>query len=376
VPVGGAGQVYGESVAALGLNDSVAGSDTSSEAGGDTETSGENGLASGNVASPQAMPVVQSFATAVSGVGGKNSALATNESDVDSGGDIDTTGDSGFLSGNLADVPAGAVAQPFGDAVSAVGSSSHATGVNETDGVVGGTSTTSGSGLGSLSGLDATVPAEANAPIYNVPVEVLAQAITESTNTSDIQVGEGEPPIIFPISGGIAPTEVPSFTRARTMSKDPVQGTFSGVLGGFAAGTTGVPGQSQVGDANDLVSQGVLPVPAPETLPAPNGRAATVTPMDTAALGGVLGGLGLPVNVFGAAAGQRDVPQTPVMPVMPAMPTDVTTLLPVIPGAPVGADLPVLQAPGVPQVSPRADGSTLDSTRAALANLFTTHPIA
>jgi trimeric autotransporter adhesin len=409
VPVGGAGQVYGESVAALGLNDTVAGSETNSTAGGDTETSGESGLISGNVASPQAMPVAQSFATAVSGVGGKNAALASNSSDVQSGGDIDTTGDSGFLSGNLADVPAGAVAQPFGDAVSAVSSSSHATGVGETDGTVGGTSTTSGSGLGSLSGMDATVPVAANAPVYDVPVEVLAQAIAEGTNTSDIQVGEGGPQINLPVSGGIAPTEVPSLMRgARTMSNDPVQGMFSGVLGGFTGGLAGVPGQSQVADVNDLVSQGVLAVPA--------GRAASTTPLD-----GVLGGHGLPVNLFGALPAQRDVPQTPatpefghmlsplsavqpsgfggfgrsdmesplayapvigdltdvttIMPALPAGPADVTTVLPVIPGAPVAADLPMVQGPSVPSVSPRAEGSTLDSTRAALANLFTTHPI-
>lgn len=402
VPVGGAGQVYGESVAALGLNDSVAGSETTSEAGGDTETSGANGLISGNVASPQAMPVAQSFATAVSGVGGKNSALGSNMSDIESGGDIDTTGDSGFLSGNLVDVPAAAVAQPFADAVSAVGSSSHAVGAGETEGEVGGTSTTSGSGLGSLSGMDVTLPLGANAPVYDVPVEVIAQAIAEGANSSDIEVGEGEPQINLPVSGGIAPTEVPSFMRgARTMSNDPVQGTFSGVLGGFAAGMTGVPGQPQVSDMNDLVSNGVLA--QPEILPAPAARTASVTPLD-----GVLGGQGLPVNLFGAV--QRDVPQTPdfghmlsplsavqpasfggfgrsasplayapvvgdladVTTVMPALPADVTTLLPVIPAAPVDANLPMVQD----AVSPRMEGSTLDSTRAALANLFTTHPIA
>ena len=411
VPVGGAGQVYGETVAALGLNDTVAGSMTDSQAGGDTETSGESGLISGNVVSPQAMPIAQSFAAAVSGVGGKNNALGSNESDVTSGGDIDTTGDSGFLSGNLADVPAAAVAQPFGDAVSAVASSSHTTAVGDTDGAVGGTSTTSGAGLGSLSGMDATVPVAANAPIYDVPVEVLAQALTESTNTSAIQVGEGEPQVNLPVSGGIAPTEVPSLMRARSMSADPMQGSFSGVLDGFASGMTGMPGQSQVAGVNDFVSRGVLAVPGqPEILPAPTGRAATPAPMDLA-MGDVLGGFGLPVNVFGAMTGRNDVPRTPdlgqvlsplsaiqpanfggfgrsdsplagapvvgdltdVTTVMPAVPTDATTVLPVIPGAPVDANLPLVQAPAVPEVAPRV--STLDSTRAALANLFTTHPI-
>jgi hypothetical protein len=135
-PAGGAGQVYGETVAALGHNDSLADSVTSTDAGGDTDTSGESGVIAGNVVSPQALPAAQSQAVAASGVGGVNSTEATNETDATSGGDIDTNGDSGFLSGNLADVPAAAVAQPFGDAVSAVGSESDASGFGDTQGAV------------------------------------------------------------------------------------------------------------------------------------------------------------------------------------------------------------------------------------------------
>jgi trimeric autotransporter adhesin len=404
VPAGGAAQLFGESVASLGHNKGLSGSMTNSEAGGDTATSGESGLASGNVASPQAMPVVQSFAAAVSGVGGVNQTTATNESDNESGGDIDTNGDSGFISGNLVDVPAGAVVQPFGDAVSAVSSRSKASGLSETEGDVGGTSTTSGSGLGSLSGLDATVPVAANIPVYDVPVEVLAQAIADSSNASAIEVGEGGPQINLPVSGGIAPTEVPSFIRgARAMSDDPVQGMFSGVLTGFANGMTGAPGQPQVSGVSSLVNEGVLAqTPA---VPVPTGR--TETP-------GVFQGEGLPINVFGApvVGDQHDLPQTPAAPDFghmlspltavqpshfgsfgrsnPAAPVegapfvgdlaDITTVLPAVSGAglPVSANLPLVQQlPGVqvPGVGSRSEGSSLDSTRAALANLFTTHPI-
>jgi hypothetical protein len=425
VPAGGAGQAYGESVAALGTNQGLAGSVTDTEAGGDTETSGEGGTVSGNVVSPQAMPVAQSFAAVVSGVGGNNSSTATNQTDAESGGDIDTNGDSGFLSGNLADVPAGAVAQPFGDAVSAVGSKSKATGLSETEGEVGGTSTTSGNGLGSLSGLDVTFPVGANAPVYDVPVEVLAEAMTQSANNSDLQVGEGEPQINLPISGGIAPTEVPSFMRgARSMSDDPVQGVFSGVLSGFASGMTGMPAQDEVTDLSDLVGQDLL-AEQPATLPAPAARAEAGDPV-TGLLGGLLGGA-LGGNLLGdhvggnlLGGGQRDLPEAPAAPdfsqmlsplstvnpsqfggfgartdesplsyapvfgnlsdvttILPALPVpaEITTLLPVIPAAPVSADVPVAQLPGVGEVSPRTNESTLDSTRAALANLFTTHPI-
>jgi hypothetical protein len=59
---------------------------------------------------------------------------------------------------------------------------------------------------------------------------------------------------------------------------------------------------------------------------------------------------------------------TAIIPVFPPFSgvdnmTDITTVLPVIPAAPGVSEVPV---PG---------GSSLDSTRAALANLFSTHPI-
>jgi trimeric autotransporter adhesin len=388
-PIGGAGQVWGETVAALGKNDSLAGSVTESEAGGDTETTGEGGVISGNVVSPQALPVAQSLAAAASGVGGMNTTTATNQTDADSGGDIDTNGDSGFISGNLVDVPAGAQAQPFGDAVSAVGSSSYAQGLSETNSEVGGSSNTSGSGLGSLSGMDATVPVGADVPVYDVPVEVLAQAMTESADSGTMQVGEGEPQINLPVSGGLESTEVPSFMRgARTMpSDDPVQGMFSGVLGGFASGMTGVPGQEHVSDLSSLVSEGVLAEQPAETLPAPASRtdvpAAPVTPD--------FGHMVSPLSAiqpaeFGGFGRSNEVSPLEYAPVFGDL-TDVTTLipvlgdadvtqvLPVIPGgAPVSANLPVLQQPA-PAVGPRTNESSLDSTRAALANLFVTHPI-
>jgi hypothetical protein len=408
VPAGGAAQGYGESVAALGVNDALAGSVTNTEAGGDTETSGQGGTASGNVVSPQAMPVAQSFAAVASGVGGNNSSTATNQTDAESGGDIDTNGDAGFLSGNLVDVPAAAVAQPFGDAVSAIGSKSTATGLSETEGEVGGSSNTSGNGLSSLSGLDATFPVGANAPVYDVPVEVIAEAMTQSANNSDIEVGEGGSQINLPISGGIAPTEVPTFMRgARSMSDDPATGVFSGVLSGFATGMTGMPGQDEVTDLSDLVSQ--------DLLAASTARTETDGPVDL--VGGLLGG-----HVGGNLldGGQRDLPEAPAAPefgqmlsplstihpsefggfgartdesplsyapvfgnltdvttILPALPVpaEVTTLLPVIPAAPVNADVPMAQLPGVGEVGPRTNESSLDSTRAALANLFTTHPI-
>ncbi|MGB3437139.1 MAG: chaplin family protein [Actinophytocola sp.] len=378
-PVAGAGQVYGESVSALGLNESLADSQTATSAGGGTETSGECGLISGNVASPQALPVAQSFAAVASAVGGAGSSSSTNETFAESGGDIDTTGDAGFLSGNLVDVPAAAPVQPFGDAVAAVASHAYAEGVSETQGEVGGKSTTSGE-MGSLSGLDATLPAAVNAPVYDVPVEILAEAVAESTHTGDLRVGEGEPQVNLPISGGMSPTELPSVHTQRSMPApaDDFRGAFTGVLPGFAGGMTGLPGHGQFTDmaANGGLSQ------EPRILPAPASRA-DVNPLGGGLGGDPLSGLlsGLPVNsLFG------NLPTSGLPVGVPAQ-RDLTPELPLAGQtlAPGLGDIPLVQAPSigtlpVPGVSevaaPELGGSSLESTRAALANLFNIPTIA
>jgi hypothetical protein len=335
-PVAGAAQVYGESLAALGFNRSLAGSQTETEAGGDTETSGQNGLISGNVASPQALPIAQSFAAVASGVGGVNSSSATNETEAESGGDIDTTGADGVLSGNLADVPAAAVVQPFGDAVSALASRSYAQGLSDTEGEVGGTSTTSGD-MDSLSGLDATMPVGANAPIYDIPVEVLAQAMTESANNSDLQVGEGDSHLSLPMSGGMPPTELPSFAAQRSMPADDFRGAFTGVLSGFAGGMTGLPGKDQVTDVADLASNGGLPQ-TPQILPAP-ARA------DVEPFAGLLGNLptgDLPLG--GLPVGDLPVDHLQMGDLASNLPVDVPVALPVQRDLPTG-DLPTGDLP-------------------------------
>ncbi|MPZ80998.1 MAG: hypothetical protein GEV28_11590 [Actinophytocola sp.] len=472
-PVGSAAQAFGESAAALGLNDSAASSDTESTAGGDTETDGTAGLISGNVVSPQALPVAQSFAAVASGVGGVNSSVADNDSDATSGGDIDTAGDAGFLSGNLVDVPAGAVAQPFGDAVSAVESQSVASGDNVSEGSVGGTSTTSGE-FGSLSGIDGTLPVGANAPVYDVPVEVLAQAITESANDSELSVGEGQPQLDLPVSGGLSPTELPSIlpTQGRSMPRDvalpaaeltPFAGSFSGVLTGFADGMTGLPGQDRVTEVADTVTGAdeyhILPYPMPrsrqdipfETVsgtlfsaadPAADPAAAVLAvPAGALSLGDARSASELPVGLpavgdvpmneipleelpisdelagaptmlsgatesFPAVGDATDattlLPAVPAvgdladvttqMPALPAAPqvaglTDVTQVVPTVPAVGDVTAVPAVQAPSLNTLPVEApalsdvdatsalDDASLSDTRAALANLFTTHPI-
>jgi trimeric autotransporter adhesin len=362
-PVGSTGQAFGESAAALGLNDSSASSTTDSVAGGTVETDGSSGLGTGNVVSPQALPVAQSFAAVASGVGGGNSSQADSTSAVQSGGDIDTAGDQGFLAGNLVDVPGAAVAQPFGDAVSAVESHSESYGDNVSDNAAGGTSTTSGT-LGSLSGIDGTVPVGAHAPVYDVPVAVVAQAVTQSTDLSTLLVGEGDALFDAPVSGGMSPTELPTIhpgRSARDLSPTgditPFAGVFSGVLDGFADGMTGVPGQHQVRQAVGAVP--VLPgsrsdVPGPlGDLPL-SGTPLSEVPLEELPVSDELAEL----SQGGLPAGELPTGQLPALPAaaqlpavgeLPALPD--AGQLPAVGELPAGSDLgdlPTGQLPAVP----------------------------
>jgi trimeric autotransporter adhesin len=384
-PLASAGQAFGESAAVLGHNESNASSSTTSTAGGDVQTDGTDGFGTGNVVSPQALANAQSFAAAASALGGINSADADSTSALTSGGDINTAGDDGFLAGNLLDVPAAGVAQPFGDAVAALGSHSEASGNNTSSNSSGGTSTTSGT-PGSLSGMDGTVPVGANAPVYDVPVEVLAEAITNSYNASEVFVGEDAGQLNIPISGGgMAPTELPMImggSAQRSLPGDhvPFAGSFSGVLDGFAgAGRSDLPVSGDLPVLNDLTDlTAVLPV-VPAVPAAP----------------------GLPALPAVPAVGDlADV--SPNLPTAPAVPqANPTAMVPavggadlteIVPNVPSAADVPVVQtptlgnlpvggarsAPAMPGLDSASalDDASLSATRAALNNLFAIHPMA
>ncbi|MBC6449176.1 beta strand repeat-containing protein [Actinokineospora xionganensis] len=251
VPVASAVQAFGDSAAVLGHNDAASHNVTMSDAGGTVDTNGDNGSLAGNVVAAQALPIVQAFGDAASAAGGMATGAATNDTNATSGGDITTSGDNANLSGNLLDVPAAAVVQPHGDAVAALFSDSIAASDSVTNGSVGGASTTSGD-MGSLSGIDGDLPIGVNAPIYDVPVEVLAEAMTFATNESNITVGEDTPQLDLPQAGGLEATTLPSMPRlgslpmagnARTGAADPLSGLLGGLLGGAGGGSlSGLPG--------------------------------------------------------------------------------------------------------------------------------------
>ncbi|GAA2990854.1 beta strand repeat-containing protein [Actinokineospora diospyrosa] len=358
-PIAGATQAFGDSVAIAGDNEAGATNDVTTTAGSSATTNGRDGNLSGNLIGAQAGPLVQAFGAAVAGVGGDNKANSSSVSSTNSGGDLTTNGDHGFLSGTLADVPAGAFVQPHGDAVSAVGSDAFGISDNNTSGQIGGTSETSGHG-GSLNGIHLTGPIRGNAPVYDVPVEVAADAITSASQVNTTTVGEhgadDETPLRLPTVGGLGVTELPfngvfgGLPMQRSYSSTPLDG----LLGGGGLPTSNLTG----GLPTSNLTGGGLPT-------------GNLT-------GGLLGGGGLPstggltstLPVHGIPTGRSraDVPG------LSTLPTD--NLTGAFSGnlfqAPSLHQLPV-QTPalsGIDATSALPGVSSLTDTQSRLANLF------
>ncbi|MGX7823789.1 beta strand repeat-containing protein [Actinokineospora sp. 24-640] len=246
VPVASTAQGFGVAGAAAGDNVAVADNATATAAGGDGATSGRFGTASGNVVGAQALPIGQTFGPAVSGAAGDASGAATSSTHGTSGGDLSTNGDHGTLSGNLVDSPVAAMAQGHGDGVAAVAADSAGVSDNITTGSAGGVGTTSGAG-GRLNGMDVATPVGADAPVYDVPVAVVADAMTSGVHANDVTVGEREPTIEVPETKVLEATELPTLpkpgslalprpfalTGGQARAGDPI----TGLLGGVTAGT-------------------------------------------------------------------------------------------------------------------------------------------
>ena len=206
-PVGAAAGVFGVGANWVGTGNGQSVNDVVTEAGGDAETIGDGGSIAGNVVSAQALPVAQVFGDAASLVGVANGAGA-NVTDASSGGDIETSGVEGAISGTIIDVPAAAVPQVFGFAPS-VGGVANAIADNTTTGEVGGDTTTEGN-TNALSGVDGQLPVGAVAQVYDLPLELIAEATSMTQNTTDVSVAEQEPQINLPIDGSEMPvTELP-----------------------------------------------------------------------------------------------------------------------------------------------------------------------
>ncbi|WP_026316548.1 beta strand repeat-containing protein [Actinokineospora enzanensis] len=409
-PIAGAIQPFGSSVALLGDNTATADNTLDMLAGGGADTTGEDGFGSGNLIAPQALPVVQAFGDAVSGVGGDNVAHSSSTTTGTTGGDLNTNGDDGFLSGNLADVPAIVAAQPHGDAVSAIGSDAIGVSNNDITGQAGGTSTTSGHD-GSLSGIDLTAPVKGNAPVRDVPVEVLADALTSATQSSDLTVGEHhdtdqDGALRLPEAGGLGVTEVPSLLSGLPMARsamprsamgNPLGNPLGGLLGGGSSNplTSPLTGGLSTGSLTGALPTSDLlhGLPVGGGLPVAGGLANGLPMAGGLPVAGDLTG-GLPVHVVPgvgrSSVSRSGVPSLPAVPALPAVSSvpGLDNLSGAFAGnlfeAPSLGHLPVqapIQAPALNGVqTPALSGldatsalpgvSSLTDTRSRLANLF------
>ncbi|TCP57397.1 hypothetical protein EV191_1011352 [Tamaricihabitans halophyticus] len=321
-PVGGAGSVFGLGAAGAGVTGGNGINDVVSTAGGDAQTAGDAGAAAGNVVSAHALPVAQAFGDAASLVGVTH-GVGSNTTDATSGGDVETSGVEGAISGNILDVPAGAVPQVFGDAAS-VGGVATAIGDNVTTGSAGGATETAGA-PGSLTGIDGQLPVGAVVPVHGIPIEVLANAIAASSDNSDVTVGEQAPQIDRDLGGALGATELPELGNAFDLPKPAMPMERSAELPG-----------SEIADV-ELLDEAQLPTAPGNTAVVPN----TALPQQRSA--------DLPTDqvssTFESATGELPVGELAQQRSADLPTGSFTGLLPKVDGlsAPVQADLPAVE---------------------------------
>lgn len=187
-PLGGAIPVTGHGIAGAGIAEGNSVNDVMSAAGGDTTTVGDGGAVAGNIIGVQALPVVPFAHDAVS-VAGLATGEGTDTIDAASGGNVETSGLDGSLSGNILDLPVAGDVKLFGDAIAALGGVSKATADNVTTGQAGGDSTTDGSGS-ALSGFNFHHPFVFVIPLDSLEIPVLAIAESTVTDTTEINGGD------------------------------------------------------------------------------------------------------------------------------------------------------------------------------------------
>lgn len=252
-PIGGAANVFGSSASWIGLVGGESVNDIVVESGGDTETNGDGGGLAGNVISAQALPIAQVFGDAAA-LMAKADGEAVNSTDVTSGGDIETSAVEGGFSGNILDVPAGAVVQVFGDAAAVLGVDD-AEGHNVTFGEVGGETTTGPEDVESFSGIDSQHPVGVLVQIYDVPLELLGRATTEASNLTEISVAGEEPQFHLPVDGAELPADsLPRLPEVRSL---PTADEFSGL--GELPTSGELPSLDELPISGELPTLGELP---------------------------------------------------------------------------------------------------------------------
>ncbi|GAA3534554.1 PE-PGRS family protein [Amycolatopsis ultiminotia] len=353
-PVAGAATIFSDGIAGGALGNGSGTNDIVSTAGGSAETAGDAGAIAGNIIGADPLAVAQVFGDAVSAAGvsggdGANSTVVTN------GGDDTTSGVEGALSGDILDIPATAVAQVFGDAV-AVGGVANAVADNQLSATNGGTPTTDGPG-DALSGYNYYHPLGAVVQVFGVPLEVIGRATAEATNASQIV---DEPQINVPIGGEMGADQLPALPSTPALPAGaglPTGAALPALPSGAA-----LPALPTGADLPSLPTATTLPAPALPTGALPTGALPTPSLPGLPALPGAeradvpqISGLSELVqlnqlngaSVLPSISGLKDgvqLPSVPALPGVPALPTDgARSDAPALPALPVKASLPTLE---------------------------------
>ncbi|MCP2244877.1 chaplin family protein [Lentzea aerocolonigenes] len=332
-PVASATQVAGWAVGGGSNVDAKATNDLDSVAGGDVDSNGDGGSVSGNLIGAQATPFVPVPGNSVSAAGITNSDTLTDTKTV-AGGDSASTAQDASVSGNLINVPANAIAGVYADAIAAAGQANTVTD-KESFTQAGGNMFTEGSGP--LTAREMTVPVEALAKVTYVPVEVLGQATTAGTDEDTQLTGEEAAGVLraTQLKGIELPKGVDSLMKADEIP------AFHGL---DKLPVNALPNPADVAALAGQLPTPALPAVAQERSALPvNGGTAGITPNVQ----------GLPLNevleaakaLLPAGATARSLPAVPSLPVTaPALPVQV-------PALPTERSLPTLPLDGPASVS-------------------------
>lgn len=336
-PVATGTQVLGWSVGGGSNVDSVATNDLDSVAGGDVNSNGDKGSVSGNLiaAQPAALPVVPGNSVSAAGITTSDVVTDTN---VVSGGDSYSKADDASVSGNLIHVPATAVAGVYADAIAAAGNATTATDkVSNTE--AGGDMFTEGSGP--LSAREMTVPVEAVANLRRIPVEVLGQALTTGTSDDTQLTGEDAGTLrATQLKGLELPKGIDGLLKANEVP------AFHGI--DSIKGIDQLPVNTLPNPADLAAMAGQLPTPAlpgvaqeRSALPINGGTAGLTPNVQGLPLGQVLEAA---KGLIPAGATERSLPSLPVT--APALPVPVQ-----LPALPTERSLPALPLDGPASLS-------------------------
>ncbi|MDX8144183.1 chaplin family protein [Lentzea sp. BCCO 10_0061] len=331
-PVATGTQVLGWSVGGGSNVDAFSTNALSSVAGGDVNSNGDQGAVSGNLigAQPAVLPAVPGNTVAAAGITNSDVVSDTN---VVSGADSYSTADDASVSGNLIHVPANAVAGVYADSVAAAGNATTVTDKTSYTSA-GGEMLTEGSGP--LTAREMTVPVEAAAKVARIPVEVVGQATTLGTSDDTQLTGEDAGTLrAAQLKGLELPKGVDSLLKANEVP------AFHGLDSKLPVNQ--LPNPADLAALTGQLPTSALPAVAQERSALPvNGGAASLSPnVQGLPLGQLLDAA---KGLVPAGATERSLPSLPVT--APALPVPVQ-----LPALPTERSLPTLPVDGPASLS-------------------------